>query len=147
MTKIVEVSTEFLNDLTHMALELWPDCTEKELREEFSEMLGASRDKVFLALEREKAVAFIHVAVRRDYVEGSTSSPTGYVEGIYVRPMYRRKGISHRLVEKGEEWLKEKGCKEIGSDIEMDNHLSYQFHTEIGFKEVNRLIAFIKKIK
>lgn len=92
-------------------------------------------------------IAFIHISVRSDYVEGSKDSPTGFIEGIYVKPEYRKKGISKNLIEKGESWLKTKGCSQIGSDIEQSNDTSYHFHKNVGFKEVNRLIAFIKEIE
>ncbi len=93
------------------------------------------------------SVAFIQLSVRRDYVEGSETSPVGYVEGIYVRPDFRRQGISKELLTKGEEWVREKGCTQMGSDIEDDNDTSYQFHLNTGFKEANRLICFIKDLE
>ena len=84
--------------------------------------------------------------IRVDYVEGSESSPTGYVEGIYVKELYRRQGIAKRLLEQGEAWALSRGCTQMGSDIEADNGGSYEFHTKAGFQEANRLICFIKDI-
>lgn len=58
----------------------------------------------------------------------------------------RRRGIAGLLVKKAEEWGKTKGCSEIGSDCELGNYLSIDFHKGIGFEEANRLVCFMKKI-
>ncbi len=60
---------------------------------------------------------------------------------------WREKGIARRLLEKGQEWARAKGCSEMGSDIELNNDASYHFHTRVGFQEANRVICFIKDIE
>ena len=94
----------------------------------------------------DEYIGFINLSIRIDYVEGSNSSPVAYVEGIYVKPEYRNKGIAKSLIANGEEWARFKGCTQMGSDIEMDNDISYKFHQKIGFDEANRIICFIKDI-
>ena len=147
MRTIIEASEKTLDQLTEMAKDLWPDNDYEELKKEFAAMLKANNQKVFLSMADNVSVAFIQLSVRRDYVEGSETSPVGYVEGIYVRPDFRRQGISKELLTKGEEWVREKGCTQMGSDIEDDNDTSYQFHLNTGFKEANRLICFIKDLE
>ncbi len=144
---VVFASNNHLAHYTEMALDLWPESTEEELHESFREIMASNRDKVLFYRIGNEFVSFIHLSIRVDYVEGTESSPTGYIEGVYVKPEFRRKGYSAKLVEVGEEWLKKNGCKQIGSDIHLDNHVSYYFHIGMGFKESSRLIAFIKKIK
>ncbi|WBW95570.1 aminoglycoside 6'-N-acetyltransferase [Oceanirhabdus sp. W0125-5] len=145
--KIVEVQSNDLEDLVGMALDLWPDNTFEGLKEEFNELLETEDDEVFLYQINGENIGFIHVAIRRDYVEGSDSSPVGYVEGIYVKQNYRKQGIARELFAKGEKWALLKGCSQMGSDIEYDNKVSYDFHKNIGFQEANRIICFIKEIK
>jgi aminoglycoside 6'-N-acetyltransferase I len=146
MVSIVEAKEQYLDPLTKMGIDLWPKNDFNELKREFSELIYSAKNKLFLCLVNDEPKAFIHISIRSDYVEGAESSPTGFVEGIYVSPDFRRMGISQKLLKEGERWLKEKGCTQIGSDIELDNDSSYYFHTSVGFKEVNRLIAFIKDI-
>jgi aminoglycoside 6'-N-acetyltransferase I len=146
MVSIVEAKELYLDPLTKMGIDLWPKNDFNELKREFSELIYSAENKLFLYLVNDEPKAFIHISIRSDYVEGAESSPTGFVEGIYVSPDFRRMGISQKLLKEGERWLKEKGCTQIGSDIELDNDSSYYFHTSVGFKEVNRLIAFIKDI-
>lgn len=143
---IVDASRENVNELTHLGLLLWPDHKWEDLKEEFIELLSSSKDKIYLSFEDQDYIGFIHLSIRSDYVEGSNSSPVGYVEGIYVKPRYRRRGMSRKLIQIGEQWCKAQGCTQIASDIELPNRSSYDFHVCVGFKEANWIIAFIKDI-
>jgi GNAT superfamily N-acetyltransferase len=146
-TSIVDASAEHIQQYTEMALDLWPESSEEELHQSFRGILKSDRDKILFYKEQDEFVSFIHLSIRVDYVEGTESSPAGYIEGVYVKSEHRRKGYSKKLLEIGEQWLIEKGCSQIGSDIHLDNQVSHAFHTSIGFKEAARLIAFIKDIE
>ncbi|PSR54005.1 GNAT family N-acetyltransferase [Adhaeribacter arboris] len=144
---IITAQTEHLEELLTMALDLWPDQNYEDLKTVLLKILSSDRFKVFLFRWAEEFVGFIYLGIRTDYVEGSESSPTGYVEGIYVKPAFRRKGISRKLLQVGEDWVKENNCTQIGSDTSLDNTVSYHFHSSVGFKESSRVIAFIKDLK
>ncbi|WP_162832179.1 aminoglycoside 6'-N-acetyltransferase [Clostridium hydrogeniformans] len=145
--EILTSNIENLDHIVDMALQLWPDNTEEGLKEEFIEKLKSEKDQIFLYRIENEFAGFIHVAIRTDYVEGAGSSPTGFIEGIFVKEEFRDKGIARDLVKKGELWAKSKGCREIGSDVEFHNKESYNFHKKIGYTEVNRIICFLKTIK
>lgn len=145
--KIIKAEDTHIDDLTKMAVDLWPENEYEELSQEILFKLDSEKDMYFLAIIEDAVVGFIYMSIRYDYVEGSSSSPVGYVEGIYVKSAYRYMGIGKELVAKGEEWAKAKGCKEIASDILFDNTDSYNFHSKVGFKEANRIICFIKDIE
>lgn len=129
-----------------LGLRLWPEHSREELQTTFLEILQSPRQAGFLFQVGQEYVGFINVSMRVDYVEGSNSSPVGYVEGIYVHNSFRKQGIARKLVEQGERWAKERGCSEMASDIEEHNLVSYDFHTRVGFREANRIICFIKEI-
>ena len=82
--------------------------------------------------------------MRNDYVEGTDSSPVGYLEGVFVSDDCRRKGYASELVAECEKWAKEKGCTEFASDCELDNVDSVTFHAALGFEEANRTSALRK---
>ena len=90
---------------------------------------------------------FIHVALRSEYVEGTSSSPVGYIEGIYIYPSFRKRGFGALLVNHAEKWCKHKGCKEMASDTEITNLNSIEWHTHLGFNEANRIVCFVKSIQ
>lgn len=135
-----------LDALVDLELELWPHHMREKLLEETQELLH-SADHVFYMIKQDQVfIAFIHVSIRSDCVEGANTGKTGYVEGIYVKSNYRRKGIAHNLVEAAELWAKAKGCKQIASDTELSNQPGYSFHIGTGFHEANRTISFIKDL-
>lgn len=125
--------------------QLWPSHSREELHTSLQDAISAG-GAVLLALEGERPVGFAQCALRRDYVEGSSTSPVGYLEGIFVLPEYRRRGIARRLVDACQSWAQLQGCKEFASDCEINNLDSLQFHLACGFMEANRIICFLKKI-
>lgn len=79
-------------------------------------------------------------------MEGTESSPVGYLEGIFVEEKYRKNGYAKELLLSCEIWAKDKGCIEFASDCELVNNESLLFHMSMGFIEANRIICFKKKI-
>ncbi|GAB5401213.1 MAG: hypothetical protein Aureis2KO_27980 [Aureisphaera sp.] len=79
-------------------------------------------------------------------IEGTTTSPVCYIEGIYVAPNYRRKGYADLLIKKAETWGKRMKCKEIAPDAEILNDASIALHKNAGFKEINRIVCFAKTL-
>ena len=135
-----------LHILSELACQLWPDHTVEEMHTDFAEILAKSDAAFFLAYAEETAIGFAQCQLRHDYVEGTDSSPVGYLEGIYVAEGYRKHGIARELLAACERWAKEKGCTEFASDCELSNVQSLQFHLNVGFEEANRIICFTKKL-
>ena len=132
--------------LAGLALQLWPYNSLRSLREEF-EKLAEDEDAVcFIQYEDEKPVGFAQCQLRRDYVEGTKTSPVGYLEGIFVPEAYRHRGYAKALLESCEAWAKEQGCREFASDCELENDDSFRFHLAMGFEEANRIICFQKTL-
>ena len=144
--KIIRAEEEHLADVVEMASLLWRESDVTELQEEFRRVISGKGQRVYLCLEGDEPVGFIYVALRHEYVEGASSSPVGYVEGLYVRPEYRRRGIAHRLIEEATRWARKKGAKQLASDVEIENELSLDFHRAVGFNEANRIVCFIMDI-
>ncbi len=145
--EIVEVTEDNFFDWVELGLLLWPDHSRDDLRESFLDLFHSKKETAFLYREAWEHVGFISVSIRVDYVEGSDSSPVGFVEGIYVKESHRQQGIAKKLLQRGEEWVLSQGCTQMGSDIEQDNKASYDFHRSVGFREANRIICFIKNIR
>lgn len=143
---IVRADQSKLDALASLALKLWPDNTHEQLLFEFEKLLLSNKDTVYVATVEGKDIGFVHMSLREDYVEGSDSSPVGYVEGIYVEQPYRKQGISRMLLEYGAKWARSHGCTQLASDAELENVASQQFHQSIGFREANRIVAFIMDI-
>ena len=133
--------------LAGLALLLWDNHDVAELREEFAEILKSEEAACFLACEAGVPVGFAQCQLRHDYVEGTQTSPVGYLEGIFVRPEFRHRGLAKQLLGACESWAKEKGCMEFASDCELGNDASLNFHLSVGFAEANRIVCFTKTLR
>jgi aminoglycoside 6'-N-acetyltransferase I len=101
---------------------------------------------IFIAeTPRGEPVGFSEASLR-SYAEGCASSPVGYLEGWYVRPHARHRGVGRRLMEAAEEWAREQGCTEMGSDTQSHNVASEEAHQKLGYTIVDRLVVFRKPL-
>ena len=125
---------------------MWDNHTVDELEIEFEETLNSDDAEFFIKYVDNKPIGFAQCSLRVDYVEGTDSSPVGYLEGIFVDVNYRNKGYAKELLHACEKWAKDMGCREFASDCELDNIDSFKFHMAMGFDEANRIICFRKDI-
>lgn len=134
--------------VVELAQKLWPNHNHRQLQEEFSRLLTMDNSVVFVYYDEynNEAKAFVQCEVRNDYVVGTSTSPVGYLKGIYVDEICRNQGIAKKLLKSCEVWAKNKGCTEFASDCQSDNSDSLNFHLKSGFKEASRTICFIKQI-
>jgi len=134
--------------IAEMAIMMWDCHSVEELAEEFVAILDNEECAIYLIFDNidDMPIGFAQCGLRHDYVEGTESSPVGYLEGIFIREGYRKKGYAKDLLAECENWAKEKGCSEFASDCELTNSVSLAFHINMGFTEANRIICFAKRI-
>ena len=90
--------TSELETLANLAVIMWKKHSITELTHEFSEIMRNGKSVFFLKYEKDLPVGFAQCQLRYDYVEGTNSSPVGYLEGIFVKESYRNKGVRQRIV-------------------------------------------------
>ncbi len=129
-----------------MRARLWPDATVAEHRADVEKTYGGERPAVaFLARSEDGAViGFGEATLRNDYVNGCDTSPVVFLEGIYVEPGQRRSGAARALCAAVEEWGRESGCTELGSDALIDNSAGHEMHRGLGFEERERVVYYRK---
>ncbi len=147
MVEVQKAHRQDVDVVTQLALQLWSHHNQEDLKQEMEEYIVGENSAVFLAMYDKKPVGFAQWQKRVDYVEGTQTSPVGYLEGIFVLPEYRRKRIAQKLVSTCEAWTLQQGCCEFASDCPITNEQSFQFHMSCGFQEANRIICFYKKLK
>lgn len=133
-------------DATHAAWHalrcaLWPDADAAELRSEMRDALARGLF-VRLAFAGDRAIGLVEAALRVDYVNGTETSPVAFVEGLYVDPAFRRRGVARALVAEVERWARAAGCRELASDSLIDNVAAHSVHRELGFEETERVVYF-----
>ena len=129
-----------------LALALWPDADREEILSDVSRLVSDPEAVLFLAYAGETPIGFAQCQLRHDYVEGTDSSPVGYLEGIFVKESHRRQGYAKLLLSACEVWARQQGCREFASDCELANQESLRFHLKAGFTEANRIICFTKAL-
>lgn len=102
---------------------------------------------VFIARDPDTgaALGFAEVSLR-EYAEGCLSSPVGYLEGWYVQPEARGRGVGSALVRAGEDWARQQGCTEFASDADIENDASIRAHESLGFEAVADVRCFRKRL-
>jgi aminoglycoside 6'-N-acetyltransferase I len=131
------------------------------LRAEFIPEVGADEQRDFLrAFARDSAafrafiaqdaqaglLGFAEVAVRTDFVNGCEHRPALFLEGIFVRPQHRGRGVARALCEAAGRWGLEQGCREFASDVYVDDLDSLAAHRGLGFEETERVVYFRKPL-
>jgi len=147
--KIRKVKKEDRDEWARIRNELWPESPEEHLNEIdhfFSHREDNDQEVYVLSRESGKLGGFIELRIR-NYAEGTSSPEVPYLEAWYVDPDLRGKGYGEKLMSTAEQWALEKGFNELASDTEIDNELSMKIHKKLGFKEVDRIVCFLKKLE
>ena len=132
--------------LAELAALMWPHHSVEDLTSEFSAILENGQSQFFLKYENGSPVGFAQCQLRHDYVQGTSTSPVGYLEGIFVKEGCRHKGYAKALLAACEAWARKRGCREFASDCDIDNAESLRFHLAMNFTEANRIICFTKRL-
>jgi aminoglycoside 6'-N-acetyltransferase I len=131
-----------------LRLALWADATADEHRGYMA--ISLAQPERFLQLmvydENRQPVGFIEGSIRGDYVNGTESSPVGFVEGVFVVPAWRRRGVARQLFAAIADWARARGCLELASDALIDNEASQRAHRALGFRETERVVYFTKEL-
>jgi aminoglycoside 6'-N-acetyltransferase I len=127
--------------------DLWPELSDEEHEEEIASLLSEDeRAEAFVAAARdERLLGFVETSLRT-WAEGCSSSPVGYVEGWYVEPAARRRGVGTALMAAAEEWARLRGCLEMASDAAAANQESRLLHHRLGYQEVGVMVHFRKRL-
>jgi aminoglycoside 6'-N-acetyltransferase I len=129
---------------------LWPDADPDDLLRETQAYVAGNSPFIGAAWleggeDATEPLGFIEVGVRA-FSDGCDSMPVPHVEGWYVEPSARGRGIGRGLMRAAEEWARAQGFRELASDTEVENGASLLAHQACGFEEVERLIKFRKDL-
>lgn len=145
--KIRRAKTEDVPDWLRMHYALWPEGSLAEHEADIRAMLSSEDKGVTFICEAEdgRVQGFVEVSIR-NFAEGCSTDRVGYIEGWYVEESARLQGIGRKLFEAAESWAISQGCTEMGSDVMLDNLISQQAHERLGYKEVERIVCYMKPL-
>lgn len=130
-----------------LAYRLWPEDPPETHRAEIAATLGPGLGgcRAFVA-EAEGAVAGFAELGLRPYANGCATRPVAFLEGVWVAPGARRRGVGRALLAHVEALARAEGLREIGSDTLIANRVSRSAHRAWGFEEIERVVCFRKTL-
>jgi aminoglycoside 6'-N-acetyltransferase I len=129
---------------TRMRAALWPENPAETHAEEIAAFLtgnltgwlaGLHAVAVFVAARPGGGLCGFVEASLRPMADDCATHPVGYVEGWFVDPDMRQKGVGRALVASAEAWAATQGCREMASDARLSNSISIAAHKALGFEE------------
>lgn len=138
--------------MARLFLALWSDGTLGEHHAEAALILAGTPPstlplRVFVAEADGIVVGFIEVGLRSHADGCDTRQPVGFVEGWYVEPKQRGRGVGRALMQAAEDWARAQGCRELASDTWIDHEPSQRAHESLGFEVVDRCVNFRKALR
>ena len=141
-------------DWLRLRIALWPDGSAAEHLAEMASFLAEpERYAQFIVREpgngpggTPRALGFAEAAIRHDYVPGTESSPVAFLEGLFVVPEARRRGVARALVRAVADWGRARGCEELASDTPLENTTSQAVHAALGFTETERIVCYAQRL-
>ena len=154
MGETIQIRSARLRDCERLALmfhALWPRGSVEEHGKEVRSLVDGTAKLTMpiavLVAETESAgvIGFVEVDLRSHADGCDPAQPVGYLEGWYVVKEYRRSGVGAKLIKAAEQWAREFGCVEMGSDAVIENDVSQRAHAALGYEVVDRCVHFRKR--
>jgi aminoglycoside 6'-N-acetyltransferase I len=129
-----------------LRLRLWPHASESEHLRDMADTLARGHYVRLAFSEDDSAIGFVEASKRVDYVNGTSSSPVVFMEGLYVEPAVQRMGIARALVAGVEQWARGECCTELASDSLLENVVAHAALRALGFEEMERVVYFRRAV-
>lgn len=128
--------------------DFWPDGSAEEHAREIAAFFAGHGPGPLAVLVAEAAGTLLGVTELsiRPTAEGCATDRVAYLEGWYVTPGARGRGVGAALVAAAEEWARGAGCTEMASDTSIDNEASAAAHRAVGFEDAGLVRCFRKRL-
>lgn len=149
--EVREARVSDIEELVPLRHALWPDTPLAEHRTQLMRIVegdppGNMPLVCLVAKEGRRVLGFAEVGLRSHADGCDPNQPCGFLEGWYVDPAERNRGLGRFLVSACECWARDLGCKEMASDTWMDNDESQRAHTALGYEVVDRCVNYRKSL-
>jgi len=96
----------------------WPDGAADhgtEIAQFFAGTLPEPQAVLMAVLPSGEIAGFTELSIRMD-LSGANGRRTGYVEGLYIRPEFRGRGLARQFLLAARNWSREQNCAAFASD-------------------------------
>ena len=106
----------------------------KILEDRYKKAPRSCRTKTFIAEDNWEIVGFVNVSIKKRSPIYEVKE-MGFIGGIYIKPKYRRQGISKKFMDLIFEWLKSKGVFYVDIFVATKNEAAISVWKKFKFKE------------
>jgi len=129
--------------LAPLADELGYPSTPEQVRQRFANISAASDQAAFVAVINGGAViGWIHVSEARSL----ETEPRAEITGLVVNSKFRSAGAGRLLVERGEEWARQRGLAVIGVRSNIIRERAHIFYERLGYTVTKTQRVFRKTL-
>lgn len=142
---IADAGPTDLADWLELRSYLFSDMSEEQQRAELEGFLELEGYHGWIARIDGQAVGFAEASLR-PYANGCEGHPVPFLEGIWVNPPHRSRGIGRALIAAIERWALDQGFRELGSDVDIANLISQAAHRSWGFEERETVVYYRRRL-
>ena len=129
--------------IARLAGELGYPAAAAEVRERLDALTGHGAHALFVAADGKGSVlGWIQLSEERSLL----SDPRVEITGLVVDAIYRGAGVGHLLVERGENWARERGLTTMGVRSNILRERAHQFYLRLGYHIVKSQKIFRKAL-
>lgn len=142
MINIRQVTIDDAGDVCRICCDdLGYRCDKTLVRERISQ-LDPEREAVFVAVDDDKVIGYIHVEKYNTlYFETMVN-----VLGIAVSLAFRRQGVGRALINRAEKWAEEKEITLMRLNSGIGRRDAHKFYRKLGYGSEKEQIRFIKRL-
>jgi aminoglycoside 6'-N-acetyltransferase I len=152
MASIRHAQPADVEELAAMRAALWPEASLEEQRTEMEAFFADGPASMLPAAilvahaPNQSLIGFLEVDLRSHADGCDPAQAVGYIEGWFVEPDHRGRGVGAALMRAAEEWARAHGAREMASDALIDNEPSELAHRALGFEVVDRCVHLRKNL-
>jgi GNAT superfamily N-acetyltransferase len=132
-----------ITTLARLAGELGYPSTPEQVRERFADIKAAPHQATYVAVTNGDAVIGW---IQLSEVRSLESEPRAEITGLVVDSNFRGGGAGRLLVERGEEWARQRGLAVIGVRSNIIRERTHVFYERLGYAVTKTQKVFRKRI-